>query len=119
MVSEQKLKIPTEKNFGITFSIFFFILFILFLAIGKTIIFLLVVSIINLLLAYFVSDILRVPNYIWYKFGKLISIITNPLIMFILYYFLFTPYGFIIRLFKKQNTGWYRYISDDNFDNQF
>ncbi len=119
MGKEKTLKIPTEKNFGITFSIFFFALFILFLAIGKTIIFLLVLSIINLLLAYLFSDILRVPNYIWYKFGKLISIISNPMIMFILYYFLFTPYGFIIKLFKKKNTGWYKYYSDDNFENQF
>jgi|TARA_B100001093_G_scaffold515444_1_gene591776 hypothetical protein len=119
MNSINKIKAPTEKNFGLTFSIFFLMLFILLLVLGKTIIILPIISILILILTYFFSSILRVPNYIWHEFGKLISIITNPVIMFIMYYFLFTPYGFIIKFFKRKDTGWHKYDYNDNFNNQF
>lgn len=114
-----KTKIPTDKNFGLTFSIFFFILFIFFLNLGKTIFILLTISIAILILTFFSPNVLRIPNYIWYKFGKLIANVSNPLIMIIIYYFLFTPYGILIKFFKKKNTGWQKYDYNDNFNDQF
>lgn len=47
------------------------------------------------------SKLLTPLNKLWMKFGMLLSRITSPLIMLIIYIFVLTPTGLLKRLFTK------------------
>ena len=79
-----------EKNFGITFSCVFMLIFIYFFFNYNT------VSYILLILSIFYF-----PNKLWLIFSKYLSKLTSPIILFILYFFIFTPMGILIRALKK------------------
>ncbi|MDA9678357.1 hypothetical protein N9T44_01730, partial [Candidatus Pelagibacter sp.] len=40
-------------------------------------------------------------NYLWFKFGIYLSKIVNPIIMGIIFFFVVTPIGIIMKIFKK------------------
>jgi hypothetical protein len=95
---------PSEKNFGIVFSIVFLLIFFylyLYSSINNIAIFsLLILSVFALLSALFFSKILYYPNYLWFKFGMLLSKIISPIIMLAVYLLAFVLFGLIIKLFK-------------------
>ena len=55
-------------------------------------------------------EIFYYPNKIWIQIGGGLSIIVNPIIIGLLFYFIFTPLSLIIRIFKKDllNTNFNR-----------
>ena len=121
-------KLPSNKNFGITFSVIFFILaFFISNVLSKF--FLLIFSFILLLLAFFKADVLKKPNLYWFKFGILLSSFFNPIIMTLIYVFVFIPISIFYK-FRKNNTyilnyknkrsSWIERIDDlESMDNQF
>ena len=98
----EKIKMSSEKNFGLVFFVVFLILGYyfydknIFLSAGSFFI-----SLFFVISAVFFRKILIKPNIIWFKFGIFISKITSPIIMFFLYFGVITPTG-IIYFFKKQ-----------------
>ena len=94
----------SEKNFGIVFSIVFLIIFFylyLHTSVNNFAIFsLLILSVLLLLSALFFSKILYYPNYLWFKFGMLLSKIISPIILLAVYLLAFALFGLIIKLFK-------------------
>ena len=100
--SKVKIKIGSEKNFGIVFSIFFIVLgFLSFLNKGIVNPYFFFISFIFLFLSFFYSSIFKYPNKIWFKIGIILGLFVSPLIMFLIYYIIFLPIGFIMRLINK------------------
>jgi hypothetical protein len=100
--SNIRIKAPSEKSFGVFFSFFFLGLFIFYLFIFQEFnIWLLVISIILILLAFFFPKSLQTLNKIWFNFGLLIGSIVAPIMMFFVYLFVVTPTGLLLRLFSK------------------
>lgn len=101
-MKNKKNKISSEKSFGLVFCAVFLIVGYYFY--DKNTLFSVlsfIASLFFVITAIFFSKILNKPNIIWYKFGILLSKITSPIIMVILYFVVITPTG-IIYFFKRQ-----------------
>ena len=104
MKEKNEINKSSEKSFGIIFSTVFFILAIFFY--NKEILFFIIFFLISfffLISGIFFSSLLEKPNIAWFKFGLILSKITSPIIMLVLYIFIVIPTGiFYIFLRKKQ-----------------
>jgi len=127
----ENTKKPSNKNFGIVFFIVFFIIGLFPLLKGGDLRWWsLIVSSVFLVLGLINSNILTPLNKIWFKFGLLLGKIITPIVLMIIYFFVITPTGIILRLFgknilnmkidKNQKSYWINRSSDLNsFKNQF
>ena len=127
---QKNIKLPTNRNFGIVFSVVF-----LFIALWPLLkqndvrIWSLIISIIFLILGLLNSNILLPLNKLWFKFGILLGSIVAPIVMGIVYFLVVTPIGLIMRMFRKdllnlkknnKNTYWIdKDNSNSNLKNQF
>ena len=95
-------KYPTNKNFGIVFSIVFLII-ALFPLIndGSLRIWSLIVSLAFLALGLLNSKFLSPLNKIWFKFGLFLGKIISPMVMGLIFFFVVTPIGILMRILKK------------------
>lgn len=100
--SNIKIKTPSEKSFGVFFSVFFLGIFIFYLFHFQEFkIWLLLISIILILLAFFSPKSLKIFNKIWFNFGLLIGALVAPIMMFFVYMVTIIPTGLILRLSGK------------------
>ena len=96
------LKIPSNRNFGFVFSLVFFLASIYFFFNYSFIFFYLVAfSVLFLILGLMNSNILTIPNKLWFKFGLILSKIISPLVMAAIYFLVVTPTGIIMKILKK------------------
>lgn len=97
---------PSERAFGLTFTVIF-LLFALspLLYQGKwhAIHNLgLACSAVFLLLTFAFPIWLRLPNFLWFKFGMFLHMIVQPVVMAVIFYGVITPYALCFRgLIKK------------------
>tara|TARA_Y100000741_G_scaffold99319_1_gene73706 strand:+ start:277 stop:663 length:387 start_codon:yes stop_codon:yes gene_type:complete len=118
---QQKIKLPSNRNFGIVFSIVFLIISLWPLLSQNDIrIWSLIISGIFLILGLINSKLLLPLNKIWFKFGILLGNFIAPIVMGIVYFMVVTPTGLIMRLLgkdllnlKKNNKDTY-WIEKDN-----
>ena len=118
---QQKIKLPSNRNFGIVFSIVFLIISLWPLLSQNDIrIWSLIISGIFLILGLINSKLLLPLNKIWFKFGILLGNFVAPIVMGIVYFMVVTPTGLIMRLLgkdilnlKKNNKDTY-WIEKDN-----
>jgi len=97
-----KIKISSNRSFGIVFFTFFLILSLWPLTKGEEIkIGLLIVSILFLVLGLIKSKILTPLNIVWFKFGILLGRFVSPIVMGIIFFLVVTPTGYIMRLIGK------------------
>ena len=99
---EKKIKISSNRSFGIVFFIFFLIvsLYPLYFN-GSLNIWALLLSVIFLILGLINSKILTPLNILWFKFGMLLGRVISPIIMGMVFFFVVTPTGFLMKLFNK------------------
>ena len=99
---EKKIKISSNRSFGIVFFIFFLIvsLYPLYFN-GSLNIWALLLSVIFLILGLINSKILTPLNILWFKFGMLLGRIISPIIMGMVFFFVVTPTGLLMKLFNK------------------
>ena len=96
------MKRSSEKNFGILFSLVFFIVSIWPLLEGNTIRFwALSLSLIFLIIAFLKQELLKPLNNIWINFGETLGKIIAPIVMALIFFLVLTPLSFIIRIFGK------------------
>ena len=97
-----KVKIGSNRSFGIVFFIFFLIIgtYPIFFQ-GELRIWMLIVSIIFLLLGIINSRFLTPLNLLWFKFGMLLGIIVSPIVMGLVFFLVVTPTGLIMRILNK------------------
>ena len=96
------VKISSNRSFGVVFFVVF-LLIALYPAINNEEIraWSLIVSLIFLVLGLLNSKILNPLNQIWFKFGVLLGRIISPFIMAIIFFFVVTPIGLIMRTLGK------------------
>ena len=61
----------------------------------------LIISLIFLVLGILNSKLLTPLNKLWMRFGLLLGRIVSPIIMGIIYFFVVTPTGLIMKIFRK------------------
>ena len=97
-----EIKISSNRNFVIVFFIVFLIVAIYPLINSNEIqIWSLILSLLFLILGLINSKILTPLNKLWFKFGIFLGKIISPIIMGIIFFFVVTPIGFIMRLLSK------------------
>ena len=97
-----EVKTASNENFGITFSLFFLIIFLYFyFAFTKIIFWVLVLSITCFIIVIIKPSTFTLPNLYWTKLGILLGKIISPIIMGCIFYLVVTPTGFLMRTFSK------------------
>ena len=100
--SHIKVKQGSEFSFGLTFSLVFAIIaFYTFYFHNNNPLLLIIASITLLLISIIYPKLLYVPNKIWLKFGMILGLIVSPIIMFIIYFFVITPIGLMMKILGK------------------
>ena len=101
-MKNQKIKIGSNKSFGIVFSIVFLVIAFWPMLNGNEINYwLLAISIVFLILGLINSKILTPLNKIWYKFGILLGNVVGPIVMGIIFFLIVTPISIIMKLLGK------------------
>ena len=101
-MNSNKIKLGSNRSFGIVFFIVFLIIAIYPLTHGGDIrIWSAIISFIFLVLGFLNSSILTPLNKVWFKFGILLGKIISPLIMGIIFFLVVTPIGLIMRILGK------------------
>ena len=93
---QPKIKLPTNRNFGIVFSIVFLIIALWPLLKQNDLrLWSLSISGIFFVLGLFNSKLLSPLNKIWFKFGMLLGSFIAPIVMGIVFFLVVTPTGLI------------------------
>jgi len=104
LTSEETVKPPSEKSFGITFAVVFGLI-AAWLFWRKHVpiwsVMAAAAALFFLAAGFLRPQLLRPLNLIWLRFGLLLHKIVNPIVMGLLFYVVFTPMGFIMRLAGK------------------
>ena len=96
------VKISSNRSFGIVFFVVFLIIALLPLINEENLrIWSLIISLIFLILGLINSKILSPLNKIWFKFGLLLGKIISPMVMGLIFFFVVTPIGILMRILKK------------------
>ena len=102
MQKNSKIKINSNRSFGIVFFFVFLIISLWPLINENPLrVWSIYVAIIFLILGLINSNLLKPLNTLWFKFGKLLGSIVAPIIMGIVFFIIVTPTGFIMRIFGK------------------
>ena len=98
----KNIKTSSNKSFGIVFSVVFFIISLYPLVNQEDMrIWSLVIAVIFFILALLNSKILTPLNKIWTRFGIFLGNFISPIVMGIIFFFVVTPIGLLMRLFGK------------------
>ena len=117
MLSKTKIKISSNRSFGLVFFIVFLIISLWPLIHGEPIrIWLVTISLIFLVLGMMKSKLLTPLNKLWFKFGMILGAIVAPVIMGAVFFLVVTPIGIVMRTIgkdlinkkhdKKKETYW-------------
>ena len=97
-----EIKIGSNRSFGIVFFVVFLLISIYpLINEGNIRYWSLIISFIFLILGFLNSKILTPLNKIWFKFGIFLGRIISPLVMGIIFFFVVTPIGYLMRLLGK------------------
>ena len=94
---------PTNKKFGYFFSCIFLLLSFYFFylksnSIGYIFLFLTTIFILTTLLK---AELLLPLNKLWMKLGILLGMIVSPIVLGVIFFGIFAPYGFVMRIMGR------------------
>ena len=125
----KKIKVSSNKSFGIVFFIFFIaVAYYPLLNKEEYRLWALIISLVFLILGLVNSSILKPFNLLWFKFGMLLGRIVSPIVMALVFFFVVTPTGLIMKLFQKdllklkkksKKSYWIERKSKSEMKNQF
>ena len=102
MKTEHKIKISSNRSFGLTFFFVFLIISLWpLMSEGQIRLWSLIVCLIFLVLGFVKSSLLQPLNRLWFKFGTLLGSIIAPTVMGIIFFLVVTPTGFVMRALGK------------------
>ena len=102
MASKSKIKISSNRSFGLVFFVVFLIIALWPLKSGEEFrLWSLALSIIFFILGILNSKLLTPLNKLWFKFGIFLGSIVSPIVMGIVYFLVVTPTGVFMRLLGK------------------
>ena len=126
-----KVKISSNRNFGLVFFIACLVVSLWPLTYGEPIrIWLVIISMVFLILGLMNSKLLTPLNKLWFKFGMILGAIVAPIVMGFIFFLVVTPIGLVMRIMgkdllnkkydKKKNTYWInRYKNISSMKKQF
>ena len=105
---KNSIKVKSKDN--ITFGILFFILFLIFglypLKSDEAIrVWSVVLSLVLLIITIIKPNLFTFLNKFWIKFGILLGKIISPIVMGLVFFFVVTPIGILVRVLKKDVMG--------------
>jgi len=125
----KKIKVSSNKSFGIVFFIFFIaVAFYPLVNNEEYRLWALIISLVFLILGLINSSVLTPLNLLWFKFGMLLGRVVSPIIMALVFFVVVTPTGLIMRLFQKdllklkkkdKKSYWIERKSKSEMKNQF
>ena len=110
IILEQKKEIKINKKNNITFGIFFFIFFIIIgfyplISVGVIRIWSVVLSLVFLIITIIRPNLFSFLNRLWIQFGIFLGKIISPIVMGLVFFFVVTPTGVLVRILKKDVMG--------------
>ena len=97
-----KIKISSNRNFGLVFFIVFFIISVWPLTYEEPIrIWSAIISSVFLILGLMNSQLLTPLNKLWFKFGMILGAIVAPITMGVVFFLVVTPIGLVMRMMGK------------------
>ena len=104
-----------EKKFGILFFfVFTIIAFYPFLTGAKIRFFFFIPALVFLTLAFLNPSLLKPLNSAWIKLGEILGRVIAPIVMFLLFFIIVTPIGFLVRFFGKDLLK-IKFTKDDSY----
>ncbi len=101
-MNNKNIKIGSNRSFGLVFFLVFFLISVYpTFNNERLIIWPLIVSLIFLFLGLFNSKILSPLNKLWFKFGLFLGKVISPIVMLLIFFFVVTPIGLLMKLFNK------------------
>jgi hypothetical protein len=102
------MKINKKNNF--TFGILFFIFFLIIglyplISVGVIRIWSVVLSLVFLIITIIRPDLFTFLNRSWIQFGIFLGKIISPIAMGLVFFFVVTPIGILVRILKKDVMG--------------
>ena len=102
--------INIKRKDNITFGILFFILFLIIglyplKSEGLIRIWSVVLSLVFLTITIIRPNLFTFINKLWIQFGILLGKIISPVVMGLVFFFVVTPIGILVRIFKKDVMG--------------
>ena len=102
--------INIKRKDNITFGILFFILFLIIglyplKSEGLIRIWSVVLSLVFLIITIIRPNLFTFINKLWIQFGILLGKIISPVVMGLVFFFVVTPIGILVRIFKKDIMG--------------
>ena len=98
----EKIKISSNRSFGIVFFILFLVISLYPLLKDNEISYwALIISLLFLVLGLMNSKILSPLNLLWFKCGLLLGKIVSPIVMGIIFFGVVTPISLLLKLFNK------------------
>ena len=109
-ISGQKQEIKINKENNITFGILFFIFFLIIglfplVSVGVIRIWSVVLSLIFLIITIIRPNLFTFLNRSWIQFGIFLGKVISPIVMGLVFFFVVTPIGVLVRIFKKDVMG--------------
>ena len=128
-----KVELPSNKKFGFFFALVFGLAAVYFFFKDSSIwaYTFIVISLILLIITIIKAEVLLQLNKLWLRFGLLLGMIISPIVLGIIFFGLFTPIAFLMRIsgrdelrlkFKDKPTYWKprsNELVEDTFKNQF
>ena len=109
-ISRQKQEIKINKKNNITFGILFFIFFLIIglfplVSVGVIRIWSVVLSLIFLIITIIRPNLFTFLNRLWIQFGIFLGKVISPIVMGLVFFFVVTPIGVLVRILKKDVMG--------------
>jgi hypothetical protein len=106
MKNSIKIKSKDNITFGILFFIFFLIIGLYPLKSDEAIrVWSVVLSLVILIITIIKPNLFTFLNKFWIKFGILLGKIISPIVMGLVFFFVVTPIGILVRVLKKDVMG--------------
>jgi len=98
----EKIKLPTNRNFGAVFFLVFSIISLFPLLKNENIrIWSIIIAIVFLVLGLLNSKFLTPLNKIWFRIGIILGNFVSPIVMGMVFFAIVTPTSLIMRVFGK------------------
>jgi hypothetical protein len=102
--------IKIKKKNNITFGILFFILFLIIglwplTSSGAIRIWSIILSLVFLIITIIKPNLFTFLNKLWVKFGIILGKIISPIIMSLIFFFVVTPIGMLVKILRKDVMG--------------
>ena len=102
MTLNSKIKIPSNRSFGLVFFVVFLIVALWPLKYESDIrLWAIILSLVFLVLGVLNSKFLSPLNKLWFKFGILLGSIVSPIVMGAVFFIVVTPVGLTMRFLGK------------------